>query len=293
MRVLPGQTSTPAKAGYALAPPSGPGGSGGRVSSASSSNRRSSTTLSPGIVRSSISRDFRYRRRRTAAAWLSRPPARSIRNSRTLLLVGGMDHQGVGTGVPNALAYVVLALLLVADRRVVADGRDKFAHLAPEQRLELPTVSVRVLQHVMQHGRRDDVIRTARAFQIGGHLQWMHQEGRAICRAALPAMQILRERDRPSGDRQVPREAEIGARPLAGRHALKSRLLSDLAAAGVHDADLDAPEHIGVAPVRVGHAKEFRGLAAGVDLRETRVRHLLGAAVDAGACRRPRSGEHA
>src|SRR5262249_9125458 len=58
-------------------------------------------------------------------------------------------------------------------------------------------------------------------------------------------------------------------------------VLGDLRAAGVDDTDLNAAEHVGVARIRVGNAEEVRGLLPGVDLGQTGVRDLLGAAVHA------------
>ena len=53
-------------------------------------------------------------------------------------------------------------------------------------------------------------------------------------------------------------------------------VLGDLGAGGVDDADLDDPEHVGVARVGDRHAEEVGGRLAGEDLRQTRVGHRHG-----------------
>jgi hypothetical protein len=49
----------------------------------------------------------------------------------------------------------------------------ELADLVAEQRLELRPIGVRVLEHVMQHGGRDDVIRAFGAFEVGSDVKRM------------------------------------------------------------------------------------------------------------------------
>jgi hypothetical protein len=49
----------------------------------------------------------------------------------------------------------------------------------------------------MQHGGRDDVIRTPGSLHVGGYVERMDQKGRAIRRTTLAAMLLLGKLDRP------------------------------------------------------------------------------------------------
>jgi hypothetical protein len=73
-------------------------------------------------------------------------------------LVGGVHHRLVAAGGADPLAQLALGLVLVRDRRVVADGGDELGDLRAEAHFEIAEVLVGVLEHVVQHGRGHDVI---------------------------------------------------------------------------------------------------------------------------------------
>ena len=80
-------------------------------------------------------------------------------------LVGRIDDGGVAAGPAHALADIVLALLLVGDRRIVADQPHEAGDILAEARLELRALGVGVLEHVVENRGGHDVVGVMSAFQ--------------------------------------------------------------------------------------------------------------------------------
>jgi MFS family permease len=126
-------------------------------------------------------------------------------------LVGCVHGGREAAGAAHPLAHIVLTLLLVLDRRVVADERDEIRDLGPEARFELRALGIGVLEDVVEHRGGDDVVRVTAALEQRGDLDRVQNELGAVGVAALPGMPLAREVHRVAGERQVPEETELGA----------------------------------------------------------------------------------
>ncbi len=103
-------------------------------------------------------------------------------------LVRGIDGERVLAERANAVAHFGVALVLIFDRRVIADDGDELGHSRPQPRSQIRHLGLGVLEHVMQDRGGDDVIAIAQANQQRSDLGGMHDECGTVAVAMLVAV---------------------------------------------------------------------------------------------------------
>ena len=112
-----------------------------------------------------------------------RHPVAQLENLRDL--VGGEQQRGVVARATHLLAQRELALAVVADLRVVADGTHERRDDRAEARGQLFDAHGRVLDDVVQEAGGDELVGAARVAQQPPHLDRMLDERRTVAVAAL------------------------------------------------------------------------------------------------------------
>ena len=138
-------------------------------------------------------------------------------------LVGGEDERRIAPGPANAFTKILTASLLVANRRIVAEGGDQFGDLRSEARLDFAAFGVGVLENVVEEAGGDHVIGVMRSLEGRGDLDWMQDEVGPIGASRLAGVPLRPELKRGPAEWQITGEGQVNRRHLDSGRGLRGR----------------------------------------------------------------------